>query len=316
MKKNPPIIKRIVEEMGGKIVEVIPERACFYAVFGEKKILLTRKFAISRSSILPTGAASRFKDLTYRLLKDKNLPTPESFCVYKKNFDEKQALGMLEQMKYPIIIKDAGGSNSRGIFPNIGNSKDALIILKREIKNYRALLMQTMIFGKEYRLLVLDKKIIGALEMIPPYIMGNGKDKIEYLIQKKQNDTEKRTKIDKNLKLILKEQGMELDSVIPAGKKIFIRKNSSLAEGGKVKDVTENINPNIEKIVVEATKTVGRYLAGIDVICDDVSKSPQEQSFGILEINGKPDLYIHYLSQKQNNTNVIKDIIRFILDLN
>lgn len=314
MKKNPSLIKDAIIEMGGRIEEILPERGCFYIIFKEKRILVTRKFSISRSPI-SNGRVSKFKDLTYLLLKEHGLPTPESVCLYKSSFDLKNAEKSLRELKYPVVVKDAQGSNSKGVFTNIANIEDALEIVQREFKNYSKLIVQEMIFGKEYRLLVLGDKIIGALEMIPPRITGDGISTVQELIEKKQNTTEKRTSINKSLREILDEQGVTLESVLEKDEVISIRKNSALAEGGETKDFTDKINVNVEKICVEASKVMGKYLVGIDVICEDVSKDPSEQVFSILELNAKPDLYIHYNPTHGDTKNVVKEIVQFMMKL-
>jgi len=93
----------------------------------------------------------------------------------------------------------------------------------------------------------------------------------------------------------------------------YIKKSSCLAEGGETKDVIDAVHPNIEKICVAASKVVGKYLVGIDIMCDDVSKDPSEQSFNIIEINGKPDLYIHYNPTHGQTRNVVEDIVKFMV---
>lgn len=64
---------------------------------------------------------------------------------------------------------------------------------------------------------------------------------------------------------------------------------------------------------MKASKVVGRYLVRIDVICDDISKKPSKKSFNILDINGKPDLYIHFEPDLGKARDVLKDIINFLI---
>jgi cyanophycin synthetase len=177
------------------------------------------------------------------------------------------------------------------------------------------MIAQEMVFGREYRLLVLDEKIIGGLEMIPPFAVGDGVSTIRKIIEEKQNSTEKRTEFDEKLEQILKEQNFTLESIMTKNEIAYIKKSSCLAEGGEMTDVTDIVHGDIEKICVAASKVVGKHLVGIDVMCDDVSKSPTEQSFHIIEINGKPDLYIHYNPTHGKVRNVVEDIVKFMVTL-
>ncbi|MDD5396581.1 MAG: hypothetical protein PHW24_00805 [Candidatus Moranbacteria bacterium] len=314
MKKNPLIIKNAVLNMGGTIEEFVPERGCFYINVMGKRILLERKISITRQSFV-SGQLTRCKDITHKLLDANGLPSPETECFYKKSFDQKQAEQQLKRLKYPIILKDAQGSNSRGIFPLIGNVKDALDMLEDELPHYRSMIAQEMVFGKEYRILVLDEKVIGALEMIPPYAMGDGISTIRKIIEEKQSATERRTEFDEKLQQILQEQNVTLESIMPKNEIAYIKKSSCLAEGGETRDVTDVVHKDVEKICVAASKVVGKHLVGIDVMCSDISLDPHAQSFHIIEINGKPDLYIHYNPTHGQTRNVVEDIVRFMVEV-
>ncbi len=314
MIKNPPLIKKVVEEMGGTIEEIVPERGYFCINLQGEKILVSRKFQIA-SDFISGKALTAYKDLTYVALKENNLPTPKSVCLYRKTLNENTLAQQLSPLVYPIVIKDAKGSNSKGVFTNIKDLASAKEIILREIKNFSSLIVQEMVFGKEFRVLSLENKSIGVLEMIPPRVFGDGKNTIKKLIEKKQNKKTSRTPFDQALDEILKEQGVTTKSVLEKDQAIFIKKNSCLAEGGETRDVTDLIHPAIERLCAKAGRAVGKYLIGIDIICDDISKDPEEQAFTILEINGKPDLYIHYKPTYGETRNVIKKIIEFILEL-
>lgn len=312
MLKNTKIIKEVVEEMGGRFEEVIPERNCYYIHIKNRAFIITRQFRVVRNFI-SISDSTKFKDLTYTLLRRNSLPTPETFFFFRKKPGD--IAKKLANIKFPIIVKDSSGSNSIGIFPYIKNMAEAKRVIKDNLPRFHSLVAQEMIFGIEYRLLVLDNKIIGALEMIPPRVLGDGKSTVEELIKKKQKSTRKRTPIDEALKKIVKEQGFSLEQILPVGELVSIKRNSSLAEGGETKDVTELVHKKVTSLCVKASDAIGHYLAGIDVICDDISVDPDKQKFGILEINGKPDIYIHYNPDHGKPRNIVKDIIKFILKI-
>ena len=210
----------------------------------------------------------------------------------------------------PFVLKDAAGSLSLGVFTNITSKKKALTVLQRELKNYKKMLIQETVSGREYRVLVLGDKILGVLQMIPPYIIGDGKKKIFMLIEEKQEKTRKKTPKNEELRKLLKEQGEDLESIPEKGKQVFLRKNSCLAEGGEMIDVTDEINSQIAKECCRLASACGIALAGIDLFCDNISLPIKQQSFNFLEINSRPDLYIHYIP----NIGKPRDVVREILD--
>lgn len=313
MKRNPSIIKSAVLKMGGTIEEFIPERGCFYiSIFG-KRILLERKISISRHSFV-SGQLTRCKDITYKLLKDNGLPTPKTETFYKKSYDKDLAEKQMESLNYPVILKDAQGSQSKGVFPFIGNVRDAMVVLEEELEHYRGMIAQEMVFGKEYRILVLDEKVIGALEMIPAFAVGDGVSTIRDIMEAKQRPKEKKTEFDEKLEQLLEQQNFTLESIMPKNDIAYIRKIENFGDDWQARDVTDEVHPSIEKICVAASKVVGKYLVGIDVMCEDVSKDPSVQSFNIIEINGKPDLYIHYDPTHGQTRDVVGDIVRFMAE--
>ncbi len=311
MIKNLRVIKSAVLGMGGSVVELVPERGCFYADVLGKRLLIDRKMAITRQSFV-SSQFTRCKDITHKLLQENGLPTPETACFYGKSYERDEAEAQLAILRYPIILKDAQGSQSLGIFPFVKNVTEAIVILERELPKYKSMVAQEMVFGREYRVLVLDEKVIGALEMIPPYAKGDGVSTIRQIIEEKQNMTRRRTEFDEGLNRLLDEQMVALESVMPKDGIAYIKRSSCLAEGGETRDVTDDVHESIERICVEASKAVGKQLVGIDIICEDVSLELSSQTFDILEINGKPDLYIHYEPTHGRTRNVAEDILRFM----
>jgi len=312
MKKNPPIIKNAVLAMGGTIEEFIPERGCFYINIAGKRIFLERKISLTRQTC-GAGQLTRCKDVTYKLLSKNNLPTPKTECFYKKSYAKEQVERQLSALQYPIVIKDASGSQCKGVFSFIRNLSDAMMLIERELPRYRSMIAQEMVFGKEYRILVLDEKVIGALELISPYIVGDGVSTVQEIIERKQYTSEWKTEFYEGLEAILKDQNVTLESIVPKNTIIYIKQESARTEAWKMRDVTGDVHEGVEKICVAASKAVGKYLVGIDVICTDISQDPLEQPFTILEINGKPDLYIHYNPTHGHTRNVVEDIVKFMV---
>jgi cyanophycin synthetase len=311
MKKNPPIIKTIALSLGGTVEDFVPERGCFYiSIFG-KRIFLERKISLTR----PTNGATqltRCKDITHKLLFENHLPTPLTQCFYQKTYDAKKAFLQIKKLRFPVVLKDAEGSQCNGVFTFIKTPSEASKKLEEELPKYRNMVVQEMVFGKEYRLLVLDEKIIGALELISPYVVGDGVSSLRMLIEKKQFTPKRKKEFYGGLEKVLKQQGVTFETVVAQNEIIYIKNTTSRQGVWKMRDVTAIVHPSIEKLCVKASKVVGKYLVGIDVICDDIAVPVTEQSFHILEINGKPDLYIHYHPTHGKTQNVIKDILVFM----
>ncbi|MFH1790086.1 MAG: hypothetical protein ABH832_03405 [bacterium] len=311
MNKNLPIIKQVVLGMGGTIEEFVPERNCLYINVLGKHILIEHDISITRQSFI-SAKLTKCKEITHKLLRVNNLPSPKTICLYYRSYNRVEAIKKLDKLRYPIILKKATGSNSREIFLNIGDSKEAIKIFEKNLSRYKSMIAQEMVFGKEYRVLVLGERVIGALEMIHPHVVGDGISTIKKIIRQNQLVTKKQTEFDKKLKQILKSQNVSLKTILPKKKIIYFKNNSCLAEGGETRDVTDTVHKDVKNICVSASKAVGKYLVGVDVICNDISKQQTKKSFNILEINGKPDLYIHYNPTYGKTRNVLKVVLKFL----
>ena len=55
-------------------------------------------------------------------------------------------------------------------------------------------------------------------------------------------------------------------------------------------DVTDEVHPENARLAALATRIVGLDIAGIDLVCDDISRPLQEQGGAIIEVNASPGL--------------------------
>ena len=85
--------------------------------------------------------------------------------------------------------------------------------------------------------------------------------------------------------------------------------------GGETSDVLNKVHNDFQKIGKKVAIATGKYLCGIDIICKDISKSLKKQKCNILEVNGKPDLTIHYNPTYGRTQDVVKEILNFIVTL-
>jgi D-alanine-D-alanine ligase-like ATP-grasp enzyme len=173
-------------------------------------------------------------------------------------------------------------------------------------------IVQQPVKGKDYRVVVLDSKVISAYERIPLSVTGDGRSTINRLLQKKQEkfvNTGRDTKIkfdDPRITIKLKNQGLTLNSVIKKGVRIFLLDNANLSTGGDSIDVTEMIHPEFRRIAINLTKDMGLRLCGVDFMIDgDISQPPNK--YWILEINSAPGLD-HYVKMGKAQEKIVEDL--------
>ncbi len=263
---------------------------------------------------------ARFKTLTYYMLSYYDIKVPTSFITKKW---EKYA-SIIKQMKekhiqFPLVIKPAVGEHGNGVSVKIKNNNEIKKAIKNALKFHSQVIIQEFFPWKDHRLLVVGHKLIAAIERIPAFIVGNWKNTIKALIEKENKNplrwdghTSRLTKIiiDTELKQIIKDQWLNLQSIIPKNKRIFLRKNANLSTWGISVDVTDKVHPEIKKMAEKASKVLDLQVCGIDYLSLDISKPLSQQKWWIIEVNHTPWLRWHHFPAIGKPRNVAKAILQ------
>ncbi|MGB9109241.1 MAG: cyanophycin synthetase, partial [Telluria sp.] len=93
---------------------------------------------------------------------------------------------------------------------------------------------------------------------------------------------------DDEIKLDLQRQGLTPASIPQAGQKVLIQPNGNVAD-----DVTDQLHPDVAYMAALAARVVGLDIAGIDLVCEDISRPLAEQRGAIIEVNSSPGLLAH-----------------------
>ena len=77
-------------------------------------------------------------------------------------------------------------------------------------------------------------------------------------------------------------------------------------------DRTDEVHGNMLKLAIRSARVVNMKLAGVDIICEDISLDPADQKTSFLETNNFPSLSIHYEPSIGKPRRVAKDILEDI----
>ncbi|MGZ8318151.1 MAG: cyanophycin synthetase [Telluria sp.] len=250
-----------------------------------------------RTSAIAEGIASD-KDLTKTLLKSCGLPVPEGSLVRsaEEAWEEAQDIGL------PVVIKPYDGNHGRGVSLNLMTQADveAAYAVAARKGGSKSVIVERFVTGDEHRLLVVGKQLVAAAAGESLWVTGDGKLNIIELCDRDINtDPRRGTTEDAPLGLItphesaeiileLERQGMTALSVPLAGQKVLIQPNGNVAI-----DVTDKVHPSIAHAAALAARVVGLDIAGIDLVCDDISRPLEEQGGAIIEVNASPGLLAH-----------------------
>ncbi len=257
------------------------------------------------------------KYLTYQVLEATKLPIPK----YAKINQVKQ----IDQIKIPgpWVIKPISQTKGRDVIIKIKTKQFLKKHARRLFKKYRRLMIEQFTPGKDYRLLILDKKLLGAVRRIPARIKGDGLHNIKQLIvlsnkkerrlkSKKLAPFLKKIKIDSEIKRCLTQKKLRLGSIPKKNQIIQVRKNANFSTGGEAEDVTKLVHPENIKIARKAIKALGLKLGGVDIITKDVSQPITENKGKIIEINANPSLWLHHFPNRGKSRNPAGKIIDYL----
>ncbi|VTS02581.1 ATP-binding protein [Tuwongella immobilis] len=238
------------------------------------------------------------KELTRELLIALGVPVPLGRPVS----DAADAWRAAQEIGLPVVVKPQYGNHGRGVATNLHTQSQVERAYALAIEEGSSILVEQYLEGDDYRLLVVGGKLVAAARREPAHVIGDGQSTITQLIERVNRDPRRSDghgtvlsiiKLDGIALQVLAEQGMNPESVPAAGQRILIRRNANLSTGGTATDVTEMVHPLTARRAVEASQAVGLDIAGVDVVCRDITQSLESQRGGIVEVNAGPGLRMH-----------------------
>ncbi|MEK7844453.1 MAG: Mur ligase family protein, partial [Pseudomonadota bacterium] len=202
----------------------------------------------------------------------------------------------------PVVIKPQDSNQGKGVTVNLIDAEQvkAAYMIASEISHN--VLVERYIPGHDYRMLVVGNKLVAAARRDPPQVIGDGMQSISQLVEKINRDPMRgeghvtsltKIHLDEISLTHLAAQELTADSIPVKGMRVVLRNNANLSTGGTATDVTDDVHPELAARVVAAAQVVGLDICGVDVVCDNVMNSLEEQGGGVIEINAAPGLRMH-----------------------
>jgi cyanophycin synthetase len=250
-----------------------------------------------RSSVIGEMIAQD-KELTKKLLDAAGVPVPIGRPVTSAD----DAWAALCEIAAPVVVKPLDGNQGKGVTVNIVSREelDRAYAAATEISS--EVLVEKFIPGSDFRFLVIGDRLVAAARREPPQVIGDGVRSVRELVEQVNSDPRRgvghatsltKIRFDEIALGCLAAQGMQATSVPNKGTRVQLRNNANLSTGGSATDVTDDVHPDMAACAVAAAQMVGLDLCGIDVVCDSVHHSLQEQGGGIIEVNAAPGLRMH-----------------------
>lgn len=256
----------------------------------------------------------RNKGLTNEFLRKADVPTPLG-RAFDEESDNAEIIEYALEIGFPLVIKPIDSGGGYGVVTNIQSKEEFekhLINLRNKLGK-KAVIAERFIKGEDYRILVLDGKVIGAYHRRALSVLGNGKDTIEVLLKKKVKERNaspflkgKKIKVDQDMVNFLKEQNKDVNYIPKEGERVYLRRNGEYFGQRDSVNMTDKLNSEIKQIAIDAVNAIpGLKYGGVDMLINY-----EDNEFVVNEVNSKPQIGNHLFPMEGEAV----DVPRIIFD--
>lgn len=285
---------------------------------GRKRYFRGTKLDINTLGATETSAD---KDFAAYFMREMGYPVPKGEAFFsnawakmlksKRTIDA--AYRYAKKIGFPVIVKPNSKSRGVGVVKAV-NKADFYRAFRAAAKADTVILVQAAYNGRDYRVVVLDGRVISAYERMPLTVVGDGKSTIRALLKKLQARFKREgrdTRInaeDWRMARKLARQQLSFDSILPRTIRAALLDNANLSSGGMSLDVTKDVHPGFADLAIRLTRDMGLRLCGVDLmIGGDIRETPVDGGYVVLEINSAPGLD-HYASQGRKQQRIVEDL--------
>lgn len=252
----------------------------------------------SGTGFIGTEVASD-KQLTKSLLERAGIQVPRSIVVHS----EAEAIAATKALRGPVVVKPLDGNQGRGVSLDLRTDDEVRAAYARARKHRPRVLVEALLEGKNYRVLVVGGRMVAAAERIPPCVKGDGMSTVRALVTR-ENENPLRCEghagalskipLDEVALAHLSRQGLAPHDVPTEGAVVWLRDSANLSTGGTARDVTDDVHPLLARTCERAARVVGLDICGIDVVCEDVARPFDTGQPVIIELNAAPGIRMHH----------------------
>lgn len=275
----------------------IGENSLVQLGYGKNRKLIQAALSEQTSAIAVDIAGD--KELTKRILADAAIPVPRGEVART----EADAVAALERMGVPVVVKPLDGRQGMGVSLNLTTPEQVVDAFRIAREYSPDVLIEELIAGRNYRVLVVAGKMVAASERLPAHIVGDGSSTIAQLIEQANSDPRRGEGHEKPLTKIvadaivlahLEKCNRTLECVPPVGEVVPLREGINLSTGGTARDVTDDVHPSVRRICERSAQLIGLDICGVDLVLHDIEKPFTQGTGAVIELNAAPGLRMHY----------------------
>ena len=280
--------------------------------YGKNQVRFRATMTEKTSSIAVDIAGN--KDETKRLLSDAAIPVAKGVTVSTLE-DVHHAI---KSVGFPLVFKPIDGNHGKGATINVKTEEEAIAAFEYAKEYSRRIIVERFITGYDFRVLVIDHKMVAAALRVPANVKGDGKHTVQELIDKENQDPRRgyghenvltEIIVDRDTLDLLDKVGYTLETVVPKGEIVYLKSTANLSTGGTSIDVTDQVHPqnvfNCERI----SRIIGLDICGIDIMAKNLTEPLTENGGVVIEVNAAPGFRMHLAPSEGLPRNVAAPVI-------
>jgi cyanophycin synthetase len=254
------------------------------------------------------------KEETKRMLDQASIPVASGgICVDEEDLEE-----VIKKIGYPIVLKPLDGNHGKGASINVKTWEDAVEGLAYAKKYSRRIIVEKFITGYDFRVLIIDNKLVAAAKREPAHIKGDGVHSIQQLIDETNLDPKRgyghenvltQIDVDRDTTDLLEKLGYSLDTVPRKDEVVYLKSTANLSTGGTSLDVTDMMHPENIFLCERISRVIGLDICGVDIMAENLTQPLKENGGCILEVNAAPGFRMHLAPSEGLPRNVASPVI-------
>lgn len=260
------------------------------------------------------------KEQTKQMLYAASIPVAKGdICIDEEDLDK-----TIKRIGYPIVLKPLDGNHGKGVSINVNKWEEAVEGMLFAQKYSRKVIVEKFVTGFDFRLLVIDNKMVAAAQRVPANIIGDGKQTVQQLIDETNRDPRRgyghenvltEITVDRDTLDLLEKKNYTLESIPPNNEILYLKSTANLSTGGTSIDVTDMMHPENIFLAERISRVIGLDVCGIDIMAKNLTQSLKENGGVVLEVNAAPGFRMHLAPSEGLPRNVASPVIDMLYPL-
>ena len=239
-----------------------------------------------------------------------NIPSPQSI-LFQNPKDKSLESFFGKNKKY--VCKPPAGSEGVGVEMNFTNLEAIEDYWNRNQHLGPVFMLEEQIEGEDLRMQVVGGKIIAACTREPAFVIGDGTNNLNQLIENRQKVIKSQNPmndlvVDKATLDLLEKQNLDLSDIPVAGQKVVLKELANMSQGAVAIDKMDDLHERYQIWIDQLVEYLEVDYFAIDFITKSFTEDPATNAI-LLEINAKPEWLHHTFSENRQH-----DIAAIVLD--